>query len=167
MEGVLERYFTVRQYLDDPHQLRTGTAFETACLRSVDMLGPYLDRWDSASLTSASLDEVEALRPPLLEIPATILVGGAGREAHLELRCWNRANCLLEGIISPYRAASGIARLQYDNPVGCREIVDVFDPLVTRYEDFPEDREALDHTIIGLLRGYVRSDPHQGAAGDR
>ncbi|WP_232664681.1 hypothetical protein [Pseudonocardia sp. TRM90224] len=90
--------------MDDPDQVRTRTDFEERCFECVRVLRPDIEHHArSAAGAELTLDEEDLVRAPLLRVPPSILLGAADRPGiQFHLVCWNRANCLVEGVDEPY-----------------------------------------------------------------
>ena len=151
---VLRRLDAVAALLEDPHQVRTGSDFETRCLNAVREL-----RHVVGGLSQASLDAQDGVLDVLTQIPPLAILGECDRESHFDLVCWNEANSLAEQVQRPYLAARHIASEDVHAPVDRFGIVEPMTELAVRYEDRPDERDAVAVEIVRRLDAFRARAP--------
>jgi hypothetical protein len=157
--AVLTGYREAYALIDDPGQRRTGTGFERRSMDCVRELHPVVGAYATGLPETASVVEEDRLWKPLVDIPPTILLGSAGLEQSFDMVCWNDANCLLEGITTPWLAAREIANLGYHQPADRFGLVSPLGDLAERYEDFPEQRAETAEEITAVLLRFLDVAP--------
>lgn len=135
---VLRRFDAVVALLDDPRQIRSGSDFETRCLAAVRELRPVV-----SGLSDTSVDAQDGVIDVLTQVPPLLILGERGPESHFDLVCWNEANSLAENVQRPYLAARHIASEDFHEPADRYGIVEPMTELAERYEDRPDDRDAV------------------------
>jgi hypothetical protein len=151
---VLKCYREVDDLLVEPGQARTGTDFETRCLRCVDALRPVIGAMAARPIEEIPFDEQDAVAADLVSIPPEVVLGRAGPGSQFELVCWNQANAVAEDVQRPYRAARAIAAEGFHDPVDVFGLVEPMTALTERYEDQPHDRAATAAEIVRVLGEY-------------
>ena len=152
--AVLRSFDSVAALLDDVTQLRTGSDFERRCLSALYELRPVV-----TGLSTASVDAQDSVVDVLTQVPPLMVLGECDDESHFDLVCWNDANALAEGVQRPYLAARHIASEDFHEPADRFGIVDPMTELAVRYEDRPEERDALALEIARQLDAFRARAP--------
>ena len=132
----------------------TGSDFETRCLGAVYELRPVV-----TGLSTGSSDAQDSVVDVLTRVPPLMILGECDDESHFDLICGNEANALAEGVQRPYLAARHIASEDFHEPVDRFGIVGPMTELAVRYEDRPEERDALALEIARQLDAYRARAP--------
>ena len=156
---VLTEFQEAYSLVEDSTQRRTGTAFERRSIDCLRRLHPVVGAYAAGLPETASVVEEEQLREPLVTTPPTTLLGSAGLEQSFDMVCWNDANCLVEGVTTPWLAARGIANLGYHQPADVYGLVSPLGELAERYEDFPEGRSETAEEITAVLMRFLDVAP--------
>lgn len=135
--------------LDYPGQVRSASDVEMRCLIVIRELQPIV-----SGLSQASFDEQAGVIDVLTGIPPLEILGEREHDSHFDLVCWNEANCLAEGVQRPYLAARHIASEDFHEPADRFGILEPMTELAVRYEDFPDERAALDVEIARELDAF-------------
>ena len=151
---VLRQFDTVVGLLDDSGQLRTGSDFETRCLAAVKELRPMV-----SGLSRASFDAQDSVVDVLTSVPPLLILGECGSESHFDLICWNEANALAENVQRPYLAARHIASEDFHAPADRFGLLEPMTELAVRYEDRPDEREAVGVEIARELDAFRARAP--------
>ena len=151
---VLRSFDSVVELLDDPDQLRTGSDFETRCLAVVRELRPMVN-----GLSQASLDDQDGVIDVLTQIPPLLILGECEPESHFDLVCWNEANSLAENAQRPYLAARHIAAEDFHEPADRFGLVEPMAELAVRFEDRPDERDAVAIEIARELAAFRARAP--------
>jgi hypothetical protein len=144
--------------VDDSSQRRTSTEFERRSIECLRHLHPLVGDYAAGLPDAASVEVEDALREPLVAVPAIDLLGEAGPEPSFRLVCWNTANCLAEGIGTPYLAARTIANMGYHDSGGQLDrygLVAPLSELAERCEDHPDQRAAAASEITDALMRFL------------
>ena len=151
--GLVESYRKVLALWDEPDQHRTGSWFERAsfeCIEQLRVCEP-LSEVAADPQRHAGRDD-EAAEAVLARVPPRVLVGRDTPDAHFPMACLNAAGSHLDDVITPYRASLLITSVGYFEPNEERGLLSAMRTLRLRYEDHPQDREAIGYEITHELR---------------
>lgn len=157
--AVLLEFREAYALVDDPTQRRTDTGFEHRSIECLRRLHHVVGEYVAGLPDTASVLEEDRLHEPLVTVPPSVLLGSAGREQSFEMVCWNNANCLVEGITTPWLAARGIAHIGYHQPADAYGLVSPLTALTERYEDHPESRAESAEEITAVLTRFLDVAP--------
>ena len=155
----MQQFWAARVCLRDPAQLRTHTDFEHRCVTTLDRLHPLIDGFSERHPDADPLDVDDAIRDHLVSVPPLVVLGEHRPESNFDLICWNAANCLAEGIRSPFRAAYPIVHAAYHRPADPFGLVPPLKTLTERYIDHPDDRDAVADDIAAVLTRFLEVAP--------
>jgi hypothetical protein len=146
----------VAALLDDPYQMRTGSAYEDLCLRCAH---EYMAGCAADPSTDLDAEEAAAQRV-VAQVMSEFGWTSGNPHAGLGFVCQHQAESVLEHLQRPYLAALAIRAFRPYEPDDPFDICEPMHAWCTSWEDQPEDRDGLDTRITTALAEFLAQHTH-------